>query len=111
MTSLPCETTDVHEDCAELLPVEIQQRFELVDAQGHEGTGESHNQDARSCCGDQVNRPRVTASASQIEVSKAVFVPICLKAHVSGLLLRVWPSFNSLWPKQFHEIGRQARCI
>jgi hypothetical protein len=26
----------------------------------------------------------VTTSASQIEVSKAAFVPVCLKAHVSG---------------------------
>jgi hypothetical protein len=27
----------------------------LVDPQGYEGRDEAHNQDARSCCGDQVN--------------------------------------------------------
>jgi len=43
----------------------------LVDAHGYEGTGEAHQQDARSCCGDQGNQPRVAAPASQIEVSGA----------------------------------------
>ena len=27
----------------------------LADPQGYEGRDEAHNQDARSCCGDQVN--------------------------------------------------------
>src|SRR5258705_8798892 len=35
------------------LPIHIFPR--LVDPQGYEGTGEAHHEDARSCCGDQVN--------------------------------------------------------
>jgi hypothetical protein len=41
----------------------------------------------------------VLASADQVEVSGAAFVPICLKAH--GDLLVLGPSFNPLLPKQF----------
>jgi len=62
----------------------------LMDPQDYDGTGEAHQQNARSCCGDQVYGPWMAASAGQIEVSGAAFVPICLKAHGSSAPCACW---------------------
>ena len=55
--------------------------------QCHQGAGEAQHQYGRDCYEDQVNGPRVAASADKIEMSGAAFVSICVKVHSSGPLL------------------------
>ena len=59
----------------------------LVGTQCHQGAGEAQHQYGRDCYEDQVNGPRVAASADKIEMSGAAFVSICVKVHSSGPLL------------------------
>ena len=59
----------------------------LVGPQCHQGAGEAQHQYGRDRYEDQVNGPRVAASADKIEMSGAAFVSICVKVHSSGPLL------------------------
>jgi hypothetical protein len=54
----------------------------------HESTGEARDKHHRRYQGDQVNVPRVVASAHKIDMGGAVFVSICVKAHGGSLHLR-----------------------
>jgi len=64
------------------------QRSGLPDQVCHESTGEARDKHPRGYQDDQVNAPRVVASAHKIDMGGAVFVSICVKAHGGSLHLR-----------------------
>jgi hypothetical protein len=84
----------------------------LVDPHGCDGTGEAHQQDARSYHGDQVDRPTMPASTDQVEVSGTAFVDVGVKAHDGPPRACLGRLFNRLPPKRFHiddeELARQT---
>src|SRR5215472_865968 len=59
----------------------------LVGPQCPQGAGEAQHQYGRDCYDDQVDGPRVAASADEIEMSGAASVSICVKVHSNGSLL------------------------
>ena len=46
--------------------------------------GEAQHKERCGCDSDQVNGPRMVASAYQVEVSRATFIAIHVKAHSRG---------------------------
>jgi hypothetical protein len=64
------------------------QRSGLPDQVCHESTGEARDKHHRGYQGDQVNAPRVVASAHKFDMGGAIFVSICVKAHGGSLHLR-----------------------
>ena len=68
--------------------------------QCHQGAGEAQHQYGRDCYEDQVNGPRVAASADKIEMSGAAFVSICVKVHSSGPFYTarcIWKNTSLPW--------------
>jgi hypothetical protein len=79
-----------------------------VDQQGYEGTGESHHQDTSSRYGDQVDRPMV---AGQVEVSRVLFVPVCVKVHGGLLALAPYqPAIAKVVPCRSREGSEEWRA-